>query len=181
MQWDTSTEERRENCTRATNTYKTGNYTCEDEVQVTYWERIFSDRNDEREKESATTSEKIDISCYKCLILTNNFMNMVIDMKILGATEFINSFKELVKNNFNIMDTKITNNNVSLDDVHGETRDVVAFLSIISSRDRDDEEYQILQSDRMKRAFLIDIKNMMKKSDLKLYKKIENTYICGNK
>lgn len=135
----------------------------------------YSDLSDKHLTEIFIKLSRIDIN------YAINFMNMVIDMKTLGATEFINSFKELVKNNFNIMDTKLTNNNVSLDDVHGETRDVVAFLSIISSRDKDDEEYQILQSDRMKRAFLIDIKNMMKKSNLKLYKKIENTYICGNR
>ena len=39
----------------------------------------------------------------------------------------------------------------------------------------------MLQSERIKRAFLFDIKNILEKTNPKLFEKIQNTYIYGKR
>ena len=103
-----------------------------------------------------------------------NFVKMVMEMKTLGATEFINSFKDLVNHNFNFEESKTNDKNISLDDVHGEARNIVAFASILSSYNKEDEDYQIRQSDRMKGSFLFYVKSILEEINPKLSEEIKN-------
>lgn len=91
-----------------------------------------------------------------------NFVEMVLSMKTIGATEFINSFKDLAENNFNYDALKVSDNNITLDGVYGEQSVAVGLASIFSAINNKDEDYQIRQSDRIKRTFLFDIKPILK-------------------
>ena len=105
-----------------------------------------------------------------------NFIKMIMEMKTLGATEFIDSFKELAENNFNFEDVKIKNSNISLDNVYDEDRNVVAIMSILSSN-KEDMGYQIHLSNQMKRAFLNDIRVVLKEINPEMSEIIQKKYI----
>lgn len=106
-----------------------------------------------------------------------NFVNMIMDMKTLGATEFIETFKEFAKNNFNLENFYIKQSNISLEDVHGEARNIVAFASIISSRNKEDEYYQIRQSERMKSSFLFYVRSILEDINPRLNDEIQAGYV----
>ena len=53
---------------------------------------------------------------------------MVRKMETLGATEFINSFIGFANKGFKSDSLKTENSNISLDGVHGEARDTIAFI-----------------------------------------------------
>lgn len=106
-----------------------------------------------------------------------NFVNMIMDMKTLGATEFIDSFKELAQNNFSLDDLRIKRCNISLDGIHSKARDVVAYASIINSYNKEDEYYQIRQSDRMKSSFLSYVRTILEKINPRLNEEIQSGYI----
>lgn len=105
-----------------------------------------------------------------------NFIEMVCDMKTLGATEFINSFINLGINKFEYDTKNIEESNVSIDDVYDLARNMVALGSLFSSFYKKDDDYQISESSLMKVAFLKKIKNDLKKYDVKqidkMYEKI---------
>lgn len=101
-----------------------------------------------------------------------NFVKMVCGMKTLGASEFITSFIRLGRNKFEYSSKKITSKNISLDGVHGEARDAVAFISVLSTMNRRDDDYQIVGSESMKRSFISKIwtefKNLVGEEDFDL-------------
>lgn len=90
------------------------------------------------------------------------FVEMVRQMKTLGATEFINSFIGFANKGFKSDNLKIVDSNISLDGVHGETRDTVAFVSIFSAMSRgNDINYQIRASEQMKHSFISIIRPIL--------------------
>lgn len=91
-----------------------------------------------------------------------NFADMVRNMKTLGATEFINTFKSFANNGFKIDTLNVEESNVSLDGVHGQAREVVAFISIFQTMSRNDGDYQIRASEQMKQSFLLRISPVLK-------------------
>lgn len=91
-----------------------------------------------------------------------SFVEMVRQMKTLGATEFINSFMSFAANSFKVESLNMENSNVSLAGVYGEARDVVAFISIFSSMSRgNDQDYQIRASEQMKNSFMSRIRPVL--------------------
>jgi len=88
-----------------------------------------------------------------------NFVNMVYDMKTLGATEFINSFIRLGGNKFKYHKRNKEESNISIDGVNDEARFGVAFGIIMSSMYEKDDNYQIEASKQMKLSFLYKIRN----------------------
>ncbi len=72
------------------------------------------------------------------------FVELVKAMPTLGATEFINSFKRFGNNGFAMNENVVEKSNASLDGLHGEARDAVALISVISmlsrGNDRDEQE-----------------------------------------
>ncbi len=91
-----------------------------------------------------------------------NFVDMVRQMKTLGATEFINSFMRFAANGFKSNTQNIEDSNVSLDGVYGNARDTVAFISIFSAMNRgNDQEYQIRASEQMKDSFMLKIRPVL--------------------
>jgi len=94
-----------------------------------------------------------------------NFVDMVCQMKTLGATKFINSFMDFADNGFNTFNLETLNNkdgNVSLNEVYGEARDTVALISIFSTMSRkNDQDYQISASEQMKNSFMSRIRPVM--------------------
>ncbi len=98
-----------------------------------------------------------------------NFIDMVRQMKTLGATEFINSFMSFASNDFKSDISNIEDSNVSLDGVYDEARDMVAFSSIFSLMSRgNDQDYQTRASEQMKKAFLSRIKPVLKSINIDL-------------
>lgn len=95
-----------------------------------------------------------------------NFVDMVRQMKTLGATEFINSFMSFATNGFKVESLNLEDSNVSLEGVHGEARDVVAFASLVSVMSREnDQDYQIRASEQMKNAFMSKIRPILQSID----------------
>lgn len=98
-----------------------------------------------------------------------NFIDMVRQMKTLGATEFINSFKRFASNDFKSDLSNVEDSNVSLDGVYDEARDVIAFSSIFSLMSRgNDQDYQTRASEQMKNVFISRIKPILKSIDIDL-------------
>ncbi len=90
------------------------------------------------------------------------FAEMVKQMKTLGATEFINSFKNFAYNGFKVENINPEESNISVDGLHDEARDVVAFLSIYSTLRRgDDTEYQMAASEGIKHSFISTIRPVL--------------------
>lgn len=83
------------------------------------------------------------------------FVEMVKQMKTLGATEFINSFMNFAVNDFKSENLKTEDSNVSLDGLHDEVRDNAAFASILSIMSRgNDTYYQTTATEEMKNSFI---------------------------
>lgn len=98
-----------------------------------------------------------------------NFIDMVRQMKTLGATEFINSFKNLASNDFKSDLSNVEDSNVSLDGVYDEARDMIAFSSILSLMSRgNDQDYQIIASEQMKKSFISRIEPVLKSINIDL-------------
>ncbi len=90
------------------------------------------------------------------------FVNMVLSMQTLGATEFITNFFRFANNGFKMDGLEISDTNVSLDGLHDEARDLVAFISVHSVIGRDAHSQKYLSS-RMKSCFLSNIKYILEK------------------
>lgn len=90
-----------------------------------------------------------------------NFVEMVGKMKKLGATPFINTFKNFANNGFKVETFDIEESNVSLDGLHDEARNADAYLSIISTINKRDDDYQIRESEQMKRMFIAKIRPVL--------------------
>jgi len=91
-----------------------------------------------------------------------NYVEMVKQMKTLGATEFINSFKNLAKNNFKVESSNLSRSNVSLDGLYDEQREISGFISYFSVMNGNCEEYQIYQTEQMKNSFISRINPLLK-------------------
>ena len=90
------------------------------------------------------------------------FVEMVKQMKTLGATEFINSFMNFAASGFKSEHLKNEDSNISLDGLHGQARDTAAFVSIISALGRgNDMDYQVIASERMKYSFISRISSIL--------------------
>jgi len=83
------------------------------------------------------------------------FVEMVRQMKTLGASEFIDSFRNFASNGFKMDTSKIENSNISFDGCYGKTRDDLALVSIYTAMSGGkDREYQIIASNEMKNSFI---------------------------
>lgn len=91
-----------------------------------------------------------------------NFVEMVNKMKTLGATEFINTFMNFAINGFKVEALNLESNNVSLDEVYGEARDIIGLISIFSVMNKgNDQDYQIRASEQIKDSFMSKIKPIL--------------------
>lgn len=88
-----------------------------------------------------------------------NFVNMVCQMKTLGATEFINSFINFASNGFKSDGLNIEDSNISLDGLDGESRYIVAQISVIRTMNR--RKVQDYESEQMKNSFIARIKPVL--------------------
>lgn len=92
----------------------------------------------------------------------SEFVEMVKQMKTLGATEFVNTFMNFANNGFKSNNLEIDDNNVSLDGLYDSARNIAALASIISMMSRgDDMNYQIKTSERIKQYFIMGIKPIL--------------------
>ena len=91
-----------------------------------------------------------------------NFVQMVQNMKTLGATEFITSFKGFAANGFKNNDYNISESNVSLDGVYGDARYIVGLASLELLFDGRSENMQINMSNSIKHNFIRQIKPILK-------------------
>lgn len=90
------------------------------------------------------------------------FVEMVKQMKTLGATEFINSFMNFANNGFKLENLKTEDSNISLNRLYGQARDTVAFVSIFSTMIRgNDIDYQIIASEHMKLSFISKTRSIL--------------------
>ena len=128
---------------------------------------------------SSDLCEKNLIEIFKKLIKydTNyglNFVNMVMDMETLGATEFINSFKNLAANNFEYEKRNIEKSNISLDGVEGDARYAVGIISIFGTINNTNKYFQIEESNCMKERFIAAINHILKKISPDFYEEINS-------
>jgi len=101
------------------------------------------------------------------------FVEMVRKMETLGATEFINSFIDFANKGFKSNTSKTEGSNISLEGVHGEARDAVAFTSIFSTMSRgNDRDYQVRASEEMKHSFISRIRPIL----IKINPEFKNNY-----
>lgn len=83
------------------------------------------------------------------------FVEMVKQMKTLGATEFINSFMNFAANGFKTENLQLDDSNISVDGLYDETRDTAAFVSILTAMSRgNDMNHQVYASNEMKNSFI---------------------------
>lgn len=102
-------------------------------------------------------NDKNLVAIYKKLLkfdpsYAKDFVELVNNMRTLGATEFIDSFINFGYSNFSLKKDVISDENVSLNGVHGDARYVVAAVSMFEFGRRD-EGYQVSATEDMKEAF----------------------------
>lgn len=91
-----------------------------------------------------------------------SFVEMVLHMKTLGATEFIESFKRLAARGFKFESLCVSDSNVSLDGAYGEDRHTVAMASIFSIiGSNTNQEYEVIGAESLKRSFIYQISNVL--------------------
>lgn len=105
-----------------------------------------------------------------------NFVEMVSKMKNLGATPFINTFKNFADNGFKVQYSDIEESNVSLDGLYDESRNTVAYLSIISTMSRRDDDYQIMASSQIKNLFILRVSPILMQINPNFIKQYNNLY-----
>lgn len=105
------------------------------------------------------------------------FIDMVCDMKTLGATEFINSFIRFGRNKFKYEKSINNESNISFDGVNNNERFGVAVGTILSSFGRRDDDYQISASRQMKKNFLFKIGCIL--MNMKIDRDIMDKYYSG--
>lgn len=88
------------------------------------------------------------------------YVRLVLHLQTLGATEFIDNLNYFATNGFTIEGLGLSDNQVSLDGLYDEQRDMVSLISIYAMRGRD-KNSQILQSNRMKEEFLRSIEDIL--------------------
>ena len=92
------------------------------------------------------------------------FVEVVMQMKTLGATEFINSFMNFAMNGFKFDSTIFEEDNLSLDGIYGQSKYSVSFISIYSTINRGhDMHYQISVSEEIKYLFISRISCILQK------------------
>ena len=92
------------------------------------------------------------------------FVEMVSQMKTLGATEFINSFMNFASNGFVTKNLKIEDSNFYIGDENGDKRDLTISLSIYSVLDNNNsKETEIRDSEVMKILFYTKIRKDLEK------------------
>lgn len=103
-------------------------------------------------------NDKHLVSIYKKLLVidpqyASNFVELVNQMKTLGATEFIETFLNFGYTEFRCDDASmIYDNNISLNGVSGKAAYVIGAISFFEASRRD-ESYQIDATEGMKEAF----------------------------
>ena len=113
-------------------------------------------------------SDKNLVAIYKKLLkldynYATDFVRLVDDMRTLGATEFIETFLNYGYNGFNYQNKRIlSDRNISLDGLEGESAYLVGTISFFESTRRD-EFYQESQTESMKYAFHYKIDRINKK------------------
>lgn len=114
----------------------------------------------------------------KLLVLDINyaleFVKMVDGMEILGGTEFIETFHRFVRNKFVNVESDISTNNISLEGLHGGTRDIVAVASIISAKNRN-RESEITLTKLIKSRFMQSIEPKIDIIDPNFMKSLRET------
>ena len=128
---------------------------------------------------SSDLCEKNLIEIFKKLIKYDtkygiNFVNMVMDIETLGATEFINSFKNFAANNFKYEKRNIEKSNISLDGVEGDARYAVGVISIFGAMNNSNKDFQIEESKYMKTRFISAINPILKKINPDFYEEINS-------
>lgn len=108
-----------------------------------------------------------------------NFVNMVMNMETLGATEFINSFKNLAENNFQYEKQNIEKSNISLDGLENESRDAVAFISILGAMNNKNKVFEIQATEMMKKIFISSINPILEEISPEFYEQINSQYYGG--
>ena len=88
-----------------------------------------------------------------------NYVDMVLNMETLGATEFINAFKSLAGNGFIYDEDHINSSKVSLDGLYGDLRDIIATSALHYSLDQD-YDYQKFATEQIKLAFILKNKEV---------------------
>ena len=119
-------------------------------------------------------TDKLVVIFNKLLAIDSNyalsFVKMVLHMKTLGATEFIESFKRLAARGFNFETLCVSDSNISFDGVYGEDRHAVAMASIFSVLGSNtSQEYEIMGAENLKRSFIYQISNVLDKIDPDVY------------
>ena len=105
------------------------------------------------------------------------FVEMVKQIKTLGATEFINSFMNFAANGFKTENLQIDDSNISVDGLYGETRDAAAFVSILTAMSRgNDTYYQKTATEEMKNSFISRIAPILMKINPDSMQGYENPY-----
>lgn len=102
-------------------------------------------------------NDKNLVAIYKKLLkfdpaYARDFVELVNNMRTLGATEFIDSFINFGYSNFSLRQDVISDENVSLNGVYGDARYVVAAISMFEFGRRN-EGYQTSATQDMKDAF----------------------------
>ena len=95
-----------------------------------------------------------------------NYVDMVLNMETLGATEFINAFKSLASNGFIYDEEHINSSKVSLDGLYGDLRDKVA-TSVLHYFLDQDYDYQKFATEQMKLQFILKNKEVCEFVDKK--------------
>lgn len=107
------------------------------------------------------------------------FVEMVKQMKTLGATEFINSFMNFAASGFKSENLNNEDSNISLDGLYGQASDTVAFVSIFSAMSRgNDMDYQISASERMKHSFISRIRPILMEINPEFTYDYNQSYNC---
>ena len=90
------------------------------------------------------------------------YVRLVLHLQTLGATEFIDNLNYFATNGFTIEGLGLSDNQISLDGLYDEQRDMIALISIYAMEGRD-KNSQIIESNRMKKEFLRSIEDILEK------------------
>lgn len=94
-------------------------------------------------------------------------LQLVDSLKTLGATEFINSFLNLARVDYDIEKCKISNNNMEISEAHGRERNIIAFCGLMEvlSKKNKYQNFSATDTEEMKKKFKWDISCWLKSTD----------------
>lgn len=102
-----------------------------------------------------------------------HFVEFVQQMKTLGATEFITSFRDFACNGFEVDSKFLSDNNYSIDDLNPNTYNDFVYLMIGNSQFATSRDYQNAKSEVIKRSFVLQVNPVLEKLGLSTDKKKE--------